>query len=113
MGYILKTKTAVLSELMRARDRTVSGGALSLSLGLTRQAVWKAVKALREDGYVIESIPQRGYRYISPPKNDLDPTLIETLLLDCPWVIPSYSGRASIPPRSRRRNWPGKEPPRD
>ena len=88
MGYILKTKTAVLSELMRARDRTVSGGALSLSLGLTRQAVWKAVKALREDGYVIESIPQRGYRYVSPPKNDLDPTLIETLLLDCPWGHP-------------------------
>jgi len=83
-----KTKIAVLSELMGAGDLTVSGGALCLSLGLTRQAVWKAVNALREDGYVIESIPHKGYRFVSLPKNDLDPSLIEAFLLDCPWGHP-------------------------
>ncbi|HPC76070.1 MAG: biotin--[acetyl-CoA-carboxylase] ligase [Thermovirgaceae bacterium] len=84
----MKTKIAVLSELMGARDLAVSGEALGLSLGLTRQAVWKAVKALKEDGYVIESIPRKGYRLVSTPENDLDPSLIETFLLDCPWGHP-------------------------
>ena len=88
MHHFSKTKVAVLSELMKARGRTVSGGVLCLSLGLTRQSVWKSVKALREDGYVIESIPAKGYRFVSPPEDDLDPSLIEAFLFDCPWGHP-------------------------
>ena len=88
MHHFSKTKVAVLSELMKARGGIVSGGVLCLSLGLRRQSVWKSVKALREDGYVIESIPAKGYRFVSPPEDDLDPSLIEAFLFDCPWGHP-------------------------
>ena len=45
----------------------VSGGDLSRRLGLSRSAVWKAVTALRNDGYDIEAAPGRGYRLRAAP----------------------------------------------
>ena len=47
--------------------RTVSGGDLSRRLGLSRSAIWKAVTALRNDGYDIEAAPGRGYRLRAAP----------------------------------------------
>ena len=93
MRPFLKTKIAVLSELMGARDLAVSGEALGLSLGLTRQAVWKAVKALKEDGYVIESM-RKGYRFVHP-ENDLDPSLSRPFCWTALGDTPSFIGRAS------------------
>ena len=46
---------------------TVSGGDLSRRLGLSRSAIWKAVAALRRDGYDIDAAPGRGYRLLSAP----------------------------------------------
>ena len=46
---------------------TVSGGELSRRLGLSRSAVWKAVSALRQDGYDIDAAPGRGYRLLAAP----------------------------------------------
>lgn len=45
----------------------VSGQALSAQLGVSRAAVGKHIKALREEGYVINATPRRGYRFISAP----------------------------------------------
>ncbi len=58
-------KQEILSQLKS--DAFVSGEALSASLGITRAALWKHMKAMQEDGAVIESIPSKGYRLISPP----------------------------------------------
>lgn len=44
-----------------------SGEAISRTLGVTRAAVNAAVKALREDGYEIESSTNKGYLLISSP----------------------------------------------
>ena len=45
----------------------VSGESVSEALGITRAAVWKAVDALRRDGYEIESRKSRGYRLVAAP----------------------------------------------
>ncbi len=57
----------------------VSGAALANSLGVSRNAVWKAVKALESEGFVIESVPAKGYR-LSPESNKLAPELISCRL---------------------------------
>lgn len=59
-------KADVLASLMQA-DGYVSGEALSEKLGISRSAVWKAVKALRSQGYEIESATNRGYRLLHAP----------------------------------------------
>ena len=43
----MSTKSDVLTILERNRDRAVSGQELAESLGVSRTAVWKAIKALR------------------------------------------------------------------
>lgn len=59
------TKYRVL-ELLKQADSYLSGEELSLTLGVSRTAVWKAVKSLRNDGYEIEAVTNRGYRFVSP-----------------------------------------------
>ncbi len=56
-----------LLQLLRETDEYVSGEALSAQLGVTRAAVWKAVQALREQGYAIDAVPNRGYRLVGSP----------------------------------------------
>ena len=52
------TKESVLS-LLRDTEGFVSGERMSRTLNLSRTAVWKAVQALRDEGYVIESVTDR------------------------------------------------------
>lgn len=55
-------------ELFRARKGSViSGEELGSTLKVSRTAVWKHVKNLLAQGYRIESIPSRGYRYLTAP----------------------------------------------
>ena len=54
--------------LLRARPgEFVSGEQVSEQLGLSRTAIWKAVDALRKEGYVIEARTGQGYRLVSVP----------------------------------------------
>ena len=45
----------------------VSGQALAEQLGVSRQAVWKEIRALRARGFEIESVTNRGYRLTAMP----------------------------------------------
>ncbi len=54
-----------LLEALSACDGFLSGGELASTLGVSRNAVWKAVKALEADGCIIESVTGRGYRLMS------------------------------------------------
>ncbi len=54
-------KSKILSALRNAQDY-VSGQELCESLGVSRTAVWKGVKKLKEEGYNIEAVPNKGYR---------------------------------------------------
>ena len=54
-------KQELLERLQGAED-FVSGNELALSLGVTRAAVWKYIKALKKDGYAVEAVTNRGYK---------------------------------------------------
>lgn len=59
-------KKEILSALYRA-DGYVSGQQLCEALQVSRTAVWKVINQLKEDGYVIESVPRKGYRILERP----------------------------------------------
>ena len=58
----MSLKTDILTQLKRRG--TLSGQALAEMFGVTRAAVWKAVSALRKEGYRIEGAPKAGYRLL-------------------------------------------------
>src|SRR4030043_2431021 len=51
---------------LRERTHYVSGEALSHQLGISRVSIWKHLRGLKEDGYVIEA-SAKGYRLVSSP----------------------------------------------
>jgi BirA family transcriptional regulator, biotin operon repressor / biotin---[acetyl-CoA-carboxylase] ligase len=59
----MKTKNLVFRELSEncTGDGFVSGEELAVRCGISRQAVWKAVNALRAQGAEIEAVTNRGY----------------------------------------------------
>lgn len=62
----------------------VSGQKMSDSLGLSRAAVWKVIQQLRAEGYVIDSVTNRGYRLASRP-DVLNRAEVLRHLGDHPW----------------------------
>ena len=58
----MSTKKYVLELLENQRGQSISGERIAKQLGVTRNAVWKAVKELKKDGYKIEAITNKGYR---------------------------------------------------
>lgn len=60
------SRQTILSLLHQADDY-LSGEEMSRQLGISRAAVWKAVDALRQEGYQIDSAPRRGYRLLCAP----------------------------------------------
>lgn len=57
-----------LLELFRGRKGLViSGEELGSALQVSRTAVWKHIKNLLSQGYQIESVPSRGYRFLAAP----------------------------------------------
>ncbi len=56
-------------------DSYISGQSISDQLKISRTAVWKQMKVLKEDGYLIEAIPNKGYRIISTPTKLSENTL--------------------------------------
>lgn len=60
-------KEQVFSELEKNEGEYVSGEALSNRLGISRAAVWKSIRALRRDGYEIDSRAGSGYCLVGSP----------------------------------------------
>lgn len=57
----MTVKDQVLRALEEHKGSSLSGEALAESMGVSRAAVHKAIKALREEGYRIEAGTNRGY----------------------------------------------------
>ncbi len=55
-------KDSILKTLTDHRETYISGEELSASLDVSRAAVWKAIKTLRDEGYSIEAVTNKGYR---------------------------------------------------
>lgn len=57
----------IIQEILDNKSKFISGEELSKKLGISRAAVWKHIKSLREEGYNIESVNKKGYRLIEKP----------------------------------------------
>lgn len=53
--------------MLREQDGFLSGQEISARFGVSRTSVWKAIRKLEEEGYVIEAVTNRGYRLVSEP----------------------------------------------
>ncbi|WP_244596903.1 biotin--[acetyl-CoA-carboxylase] ligase [Paraeggerthella hongkongensis] len=73
------TKEQLLSLLEDNRDRYVSGEKLARAIGVSRNAIWKAVNALRAEGYDIAAATNKGYA-LSQENDLLSPQAIERFL---------------------------------
>lgn len=76
-------KEKILRALRENGESYVSGAALCEELGVSRQAVWKNIVALKENGYEIESIPNKGYRLVSVPDRLYGPDILSRFSEDC------------------------------
>ncbi|MGM9584466.1 MAG: biotin--[acetyl-CoA-carboxylase] ligase [Faecousia sp.] len=65
----MTTKEQLLTLLEDRQGSFVSGEELAGTLKLSRAAICKAVKALRQEGYAIEAVTNRGYRL--SPESDI------------------------------------------
>ncbi|MDW7775926.1 MAG: biotin--[acetyl-CoA-carboxylase] ligase [Methanosarcinales archaeon] len=57
----------ILDVLRRNPDAYISGEELAQTLGVSRTMIWKYFESLRQDGFVVESVTNRGYRLVSAP----------------------------------------------
>ncbi|MDY6065428.1 MAG: biotin--[acetyl-CoA-carboxylase] ligase [Finegoldia sp.] len=57
----MKTGFLVLKKLKEQGGDPISGQEIADELGLSRNAIWKAINSLNERGFSIESIPRKGY----------------------------------------------------
>lgn len=76
------TAAAVLRALKEAREGWVSGEVLAASLGVSRNAIWKAVASLRASGYEVDGSARRGYRLAAIPDRPLPEEVLPGLPAD-------------------------------
>jgi BirA family biotin operon repressor/biotin-[acetyl-CoA-carboxylase] ligase len=57
----MSTRDQLLSYLKQKKGEWVSGESLSNRIAVSRAAIWKHICTLRDEGYVIESSPKKGY----------------------------------------------------
>ena len=81
----MATKDALLQALQNSEGAFLSGEELSNKLSVSRTTVWKAIKALREEGHPIEAVTNRGY-----------------MLMSDSWTITEDSLRACLPTQSTK-----------
>lgn len=75
----MTTKEKLLALLEENKGTFFSGEEIARTLQVSRAAVWKAVNALREDGYTIDAVTNKGYR-LSPDSDILSPQGIRRFL---------------------------------
>ena len=75
----MSTRNDVLKALMATRE-AVSGEWLARQLGVSRNAVWKAIRQLRGEGYRIEAVTNLGYRLVEAPDRISQPEIERWLM---------------------------------
>ncbi len=73
-------KTEILAKLKQSQDY-VSGQELCTQLNVTRTAVWKVINQLRDEGYIIEAVKNKGYKIAQSPdilsKSEIESSRLE------------------------------------
>lgn len=59
-------------EILEKKGNYVSGEEISKEIGISRAAIWKHIKKLRELGYEIESKTNEGYKLIKSPEKQIE-----------------------------------------
>ncbi len=85
----IKLKTKIISILRKNPGHFVSGQEICDSLNVSRTAIWKHINQLREEGYVIESVPKKGYRMTTSPDRITEHEV-------APWLKTETLGRVLI-----------------
>lgn len=67
-------KNKILNILLNS-DAYISGEKISKTLGISRNSIWKHINKLRNDGYMIDSVPNKGYKIIKRA-DVIEPSLI-------------------------------------
>ncbi len=75
----MTTKEKLLALLEDSKGTFFSGEEIARTLQVSRAAVWKAVNALREDGYTVDAATNKGY-HLSPDSDILSPQGIRRFL---------------------------------
>ena len=57
----MSIKSQLITLLEKNRETYISGDKLAKELSVSRNAIWKAVESLREEGYEISAVTNRGY----------------------------------------------------
>jgi BirA family biotin operon repressor/biotin-[acetyl-CoA-carboxylase] ligase len=60
-NHAMSTKQQLLISLKENKETWVSGESLAHKMAISRSAIWKHVRTLKEDGYIIESSRKKGY----------------------------------------------------
>ena len=60
----MSVKSEILAILSDTNGEFISGEALGARLYCSRNAVWKAINALKADGYEIDAVTNKGYRLL-------------------------------------------------
>lgn len=76
---IMSVKDEILQQLESNKGSYISGGQLANNLGVSRNAVWKAIKSLEKNGYQITAVPNKGY-CLSDQNDILSPSSINQYL---------------------------------
>lgn len=71
---------AKIAEILMNSDNFISGEEISEKLGISRAAVWKHIKTLKENGYDIESVNKVGYRLKSINNSSFSPERFLSIL---------------------------------
>ena len=74
---MLENKRAETLRLLRESGENVSGQDLCEHFGISRTAVWKIMNQLKEEGYEIEAVQNKGYRLLNEP--DAQEAMLELL----------------------------------
>lgn len=98
----MSLKEDILRLLEASQGESVSGQALAERLGVTRSAVWKAVSALKREGYEITSVTNRGY-CLAADSDRLSATAIHQRLDDRAMPVYVYESIDSTNSEAKRR----------
>ncbi len=77
----MSVKNKVLNILEQCKGESVSGQDLAEKLNVSRTAVWKAINSLKEEGYIIDGVSNKGYS-LSPTSDILSSEGIQPFLND-------------------------------
>ncbi len=97
----MTTKEIVLAFLLNHSNESFSGQKLADHLNISRNAIWKAIQTLRDEGYPIESVPGVGYR-LSGQVDVLHSNVIESHL-GIPLDVTSFSSLDSTNTEAKRK----------